>query len=234
MDTDVGYVVKYIEVYAHVTKTACIKNVVRIGAGVTLEGRMEKNEKKQDRRVVKTKRAIRQAFAEQLKKKSIDEITIKDIADSADINRKTFYNYYNGIYQIVDEIEGEFAEAVELALSEIDLKKEMRNPYLIFARITSIINADVDFYGHLLKMRSGADLISKIEMVLREKLKLAFSNQFEVESSKLDVMVVYTVAGMLSVYKEWLNSNRLKPIEEVSETVSILCINGISEIVGDE
>lgn len=195
---------------------------------------MEQDGKKLDRRVIRTKRAIRKAFAELLKKKSIDEITIKDIADSADINRKTFYSYYNGVYQIVDEIEGEFAQAVELALNETDFKKGMRDPYFIFTRITSIINADVDFYGHLLKMRGSADLLSKIELVLREKLKLAFSNQFEVESSKLDVMAEYVVAGMLAVYKGWLNSDRSKPIEEVSEAVSVLCINGISGIVRGE
>ena len=50
-------------------------------------------EKKTDRRVIKTKRAIRNAFAELLSHKDINDITIKDIADTADINRKTGCNY---------------------------------------------------------------------------------------------------------------------------------------------
>lgn len=57
---------------------------------------MEKSEKKTDRRVIKTKKAIHMAFVKLLSQKSVNEITVKDIADEADINRKTFYNYYSG------------------------------------------------------------------------------------------------------------------------------------------
>lgn len=50
-----------------------------------------------DRRVIKTKRAIKEAFAKLLTQKDINDITISDIAAEANINRKTFYNYYGGI-----------------------------------------------------------------------------------------------------------------------------------------
>ena len=42
-----------------------------------------------DRRVVKTKRAIKEAFAKLLTQKDINDITISDIAAEANINRKT-------------------------------------------------------------------------------------------------------------------------------------------------
>lgn len=45
-------------------------------------------EKKVDRRIAKTKKAIYRAFAQLLSEKNINDITIKDIADRADINRK--------------------------------------------------------------------------------------------------------------------------------------------------
>ena len=53
---------------------------------------------KVDRRVVRTKRAIRNAFAALLSVKDVDDITVRELADAADISRKTFYNYYSGIY----------------------------------------------------------------------------------------------------------------------------------------
>ena len=52
-------------------------------------------DKKTDRRVLKTKRAIYNAFVELLSEKEINHITITDISKKADINRKTFYNYYS-------------------------------------------------------------------------------------------------------------------------------------------
>ncbi len=81
-----------------------------------------------DRRTRKTKKAIRHAFAELLTQKDINDITIRDIADLADINRKTFYNHYAGIYQIVDEIENEIVLAFESVLEDVDLKQDLKNP----------------------------------------------------------------------------------------------------------
>lgn len=62
-------------------------------------------EKKTDRRVVKTKHAIFKAFVELLNEKDINQITITDVAKRANINRKTFYNYYSDINDVMEEIE---------------------------------------------------------------------------------------------------------------------------------
>ena len=58
---------------------------------------MENKTKSVDRRVIKTKRAIRNAFAKLMVEKDINDITIIELAEAADINRKTFYNYYSGV-----------------------------------------------------------------------------------------------------------------------------------------
>ncbi|MBQ6092762.1 MAG: TetR family transcriptional regulator, partial [Clostridia bacterium] len=67
----------------------------------------------EDRRVRKTKKAIRNAFAALLATQDINQITVKEIADKADINRKTFYNYYRGIHEVMDEIENSLVQAFD-------------------------------------------------------------------------------------------------------------------------
>ena len=117
---------------------------------------------KLDRRVVKTKRAIRNAFAELLSTKDINEITVKDIADLADINRKTFYCYYAGVFQVVDEIENEIVQTFMDAIRDVDLNRALHEPYEIFKRLTAIFNSDIDFYGSLMRMEHNTGLIPKI------------------------------------------------------------------------
>ena len=58
---------------------------------------MEKVQKPVDRRVLKTKRAIRNAFAKLMVEKDINDITVMELSETADINRKTFYNYDSGV-----------------------------------------------------------------------------------------------------------------------------------------
>ncbi|NLG87925.1 MAG: TetR/AcrR family transcriptional regulator [Clostridiaceae bacterium] len=184
-----------------------------------------------DRRVRKTKRAIRHAFAKLLSQKDINDITIRDIADLADINRKTFYSYYSGIHQVVDEIENEVVLAFESVLGDIDLKRDLKNPHSIFERLTAIINTDLEFYGHLLSMHGNVSLVSKIVTMLINKSKEALLSQIEMDDKIADIVLGYAITGMIAVYQQWFNSDRLQSIEEISETISIMFFHGFSGVL---
>jgi len=187
-----------------------------------------------DRRTRKTKRAIRHALAKLLSQKDINDITIRDIADLADINRKTFYNYYSGIHQVVDEIENEIVLAFESVLGDVDLKRDLNDPSRIFERLTAIINTDLDFYGHLLSMHANLSLVSKIVTMLKAKTKEALLSQIEIDDMTADIVLGYAITGMIAVYQQWFNSDRRQSIEEISKTVSILFFKGFSGILERE
>lgn len=57
-----------------------------------------------DLRVIKSKMSIRNAFLRLIEEKGYPNITIKDIAESAMINRKTFYRHYESIDTLCDEV----------------------------------------------------------------------------------------------------------------------------------
>lgn len=51
-----------------------------------------------------TQKAIRNTFMELLKTKSLDKVTVKDIVESCEINRNTFYYYYSDIYELLEDV----------------------------------------------------------------------------------------------------------------------------------
>lgn len=51
-------------------------------------------ERGEDRRIRKSKKALQEALIRLLSKKSIGEITIKELTDEADVHRGTFYHHY--------------------------------------------------------------------------------------------------------------------------------------------
>ena len=63
---------------------------------------MENVAKKKDRRVIRTQRSIRNALAQLLVEKDLEKISIKEIAEKADVDRKTVYNYYKSVQEILD------------------------------------------------------------------------------------------------------------------------------------
>ena len=188
-------------------------------------------QKKVDRRVAKTKRAIYSAFAELLSQRAIDEITIREIVDIADINRKTFYNYYPGIHALLDEIENSTVQTFEAALGEIDFREAVKNPSPVFEKLTEIINSDLEFYGNLISMKSNVSLITKIAVLLKEKTREAVIKQLPDIEDKADMILDFIFSGMFSVYRNWFLSDRSQSIEEISGTLSELCFNGLNGVL---
>ena len=181
-----------------------------------------------DRRVIRTKKAIRNAFAQLLSVKELDDITVKDIAELADINRKTFYSYYSGVHMILEETENEIVEDFEAAIRDLPPDKLVREPYLLFSRLSAIINADIDFYEPLMKVNRSSSLIAKVSEMLKQKLRESYAAFSRVGEETFNIMVDFTFSGLFSVYQSWFNSERRQSIGEISRTLSTLCFEGIN------
>lgn len=74
-----------------------------------------------DLRVVKTKKSIRDAFLELRKKHSLDEIKVNALCERAMVNKTTFYNHYQDIYELSEELEKEVIDSFLNNFKDIDM-----------------------------------------------------------------------------------------------------------------
>lgn len=65
---------------------------------------------KNDMRVIRTRRNIKRAFSELIRKKPLEKITVTEIASLAEINKGTFYLHYADIYELYREFLREHIE----------------------------------------------------------------------------------------------------------------------------
>ncbi|XNN69848.1 TetR/AcrR family transcriptional regulator [Bacillus pumilus] len=61
----------------------------------------------QDRRTIKTKRAIRESFLELLQEKEVQQITVSELSRKADLGRGTFYLHYQDVFDLYEQLEKE-------------------------------------------------------------------------------------------------------------------------------
>ena len=78
---------------------------------------------KEDRRIRRTKRLLRQALAEIMNEKDFKDITVKEITDRADLNRGTFYFHYTDTYDLRNQIEDELVEERKETIAEFQPEK---------------------------------------------------------------------------------------------------------------
>ena len=59
----------------------------------------------ESRRVKMTKRLIKEAFIELLEKKPFNKVSVTDLCNTAEINRSTFYAYYEDVPMLLREVQ---------------------------------------------------------------------------------------------------------------------------------
>lgn len=192
---------------------------------------MKTVQKTPDRRVLRTKRAIRNAFAKLLSEKNINDITIRDITDLAEINRKTFYNYYKGIFELIDEIENGVVDQFEALLNEKDFRQSMENPYDVLFKLTGILHSDPEFYRHFFTAGANGNLTLKIVSMLKERTKAVLFSQVENSPEEIDLALEYVFSGMFAVFRTWFNSGQQQSVEEISQIISTISFKGINGII---
>lgn len=64
---------------------------------------MEK-ERKEDARVVRTRRDLRAAMTALMERRGFDKITVSDVCAAAMVNRMTFYKHYRDKYDLLNDV----------------------------------------------------------------------------------------------------------------------------------
>lgn len=183
--------------------------------------------KKTDRRVIRTQRAIRNAVMSLLVEKDVEKITIKEIAERADVDRKTVYNYYESVYDILAELENDWVEDFDQLTKKLENERGMEYPQQFFPALIELIAGDIELYTQLMRMGTQSRVINKLIDFLNEKMRKAFARTYELSPEKLDVAAEFVVAGLFWSYRSWFNSDKKKPLKEFSAELGELVVGGL-------
>lgn len=181
-------------------------------------------EEKIDRRIRKSKEAIRMALVNLLTHKDLENITITEIAKEADVNRKTFYNNYENVFEVIEEIENDIVQAFNEVLAKINLEDYLKQPLKIFESLTSIIQKDFNFYSDLVQAQKvgGINLITKITETLKERVKTNLPGELFQDTFTMEFSIDYIITGMMEGYKEWLQNPKEISLEKLAQTMSTI------------
>lgn len=187
-----------------------------------------------DRRVSRTRSSICNAYTKLLTEKNFRSITVTDIAKAADVNRKTFYNYYECIDDIMKEIiDGILEHLFGKNLENLNWESYLKHPDVLFKRLNSLIEEDFSFYTTLFKLEEPGNLLQKVEFLLKDKMVAHFLEKYpEHNPQNTRLLCEYCTAGMIASYRYWFNSGRTIPLEELSANVCLMtqaCIKSLSK-----
>ena len=184
--------------------------------------------KKLDRRQIRTKRRIREALMTLALEKPAEKITIKELAELADIDRKTFYLHYGSIGEVLTEMQQELLEKLENVISGYDLFQPDFDALAMFREINSVILESTDFYRRMLVMDRYSFFYDKLKEAMKTFLTDKYGQLLEnasISRIKLDLYLEYVTTGIMAVYVHWLRHPEFD-LDEVAQAASEIAYGG--------
>ncbi|QGQ45773.1 TetR/AcrR family transcriptional regulator [Metabacillus sediminilitoris] len=175
---------------------------------------------KVDRRVVKTKEAIKKAILELMNEKNFDDITIQDISDRANVNRSTVYLHYLDKFDLLDKLIeehiNELKETNEWACQEEWVEatevffEYFGNHYLFFSTMLTSKEAAPYFRSKFLKY-----------VMEGFKEELHETNRKN-EGLNEDVIVKFAANAYVGVLESWLKDGMPSPPQSIARELGTL------------
>ncbi len=171
-----------------------------------------------DRRTQYTKSVIRQALFDLMQEKPINKITVTDICKLADINRSTFYSYYEDVYSLLSSIQTELFENVVVTLSKEDW----------YSDLLRLVDENKDLCQVLIGPHGDSSFI-------RQLLYLGYENSMQMwkkmypnaSMDLLDYAYAYMSSGVIGVLENWVCSGYKLSTEEVGSILWGISMQGL-------
>ena len=178
--------------------------------------------KKENQRIMLTKRLLKESFVELLLQKDIHKISIRELCDNAGINHCTFYKYFGSQYDLLQEMENDMLYTLGKTLSELTENAPLKimlsylQDNVKIARLLINNNVDPLFPRKLFSLP-----------VVQEFFLKRLSDNYS--KNNFDYMCSFIFYGAFRVAQKWLNKDERESPEEI-EKLLISLLNKFLDI----
>ena len=190
-------------------------------------------DRKDDRRVRRTKANIKRAFIELLKEKSLQKITVRELSERADINRKTFCGDYAGMEELRTSVKDEMLEKYRTGLRRISFRADDFDAVSLFRTISALIREDLDHYIRFHEI----GLLAQFGISVKDIVVEIFMEQNKIDTTaipeKYYLCAEYVASGVLAAFSAWVGraGSGSMDIDEFTNLVAGLTLDGIRGLI---
>lgn len=192
-----------------------------------------------DRRVVRTKAAIRDALISLIEEKGFDAFTVSDITARADINRGTFYLHYRDKYDLLEQTEAEIIHHIEsIFLHGKPLKLEdlstTDKPLPVIVTMFEYLRDNAALMHAVVGLKGDVALQTQIKKAVERNMKFAALTggvpmTFQVPS---EYLISYLLSAHFGVVQVWLERGCVETPREMALILTKLSLGGPLHAMG--
>ena len=157
---------------------------------------------KVDVRIVKSKESLMSALIGLMGKKKLEDLTISEICQEADVNRNTFYSHYSSVRELFEEMNGKYMEALFASAKVFDEPND--------STIKNLVNVldKMKEKGNLTKIIfSESNSIKHLNTLLQILFPTSIIDNLKIENLSLEECHAFLIGGITSLILRWIEND---------------------------
>lgn len=182
-----------------------------------------------DRRTKYTMKVIEETLLTLLETKDISSITVTEICTIADVNRATFYRYYEDIYDLLKKIQQNFIKEIENSspmkmLPHYTVYKFTKEILEIFLKNKKLVQI-------LFNTNNNIYFLNDVLEIAYEKCITKWGSSESVNLIELQYDVIFIFNGALGVINYWIKNNFEDNIDDIAIFIERIAVDGAHKYI---
>jgi len=170
-----------------------------------------------DRRVRKTKKALRQGLVSLLAQKNLKDISVRELTERADLHRGTFYVHYKDIYDLYDRTWQEMLEEVKEIFLQHPPEELRGSPGPLFQAIMEYAWDNRDLCQMFFGPNGDQALVRELERIAEKKFVQDWPVLFpHKDMPGGEYLRIFMVDGCMGVVRRWVDDGMTKSPQEMA------------------
>ena len=160
-----------------------------------------------DKRVKKTKQIIKRAMIKFLKEKPIEQITVTDICKEAEINRSTYYTYFDNPCDQLEKMTDEFVDGIIKTISIPGCSDSKKFDPSLATNLCKYFYDNREFYLAVSREK-GCIFFNMQQMERLKKWSFEYwkTKIGTISEREAEYLFAFSVGGSVSILNNWLEN----------------------------
>jgi AcrR family transcriptional regulator len=188
---------------------------------LSIRERVRKTMKKpDDRRSVRTEKALKEALQKMLLKKPLEKITIRVLTDEAGINRATFYAHYDDIYDLYHSFEKDLFDQLTVIFED----EQLQTYEEFYAELLDYMEQNKDVVRILFANPGNSTMQNRVENFMIQMALDAWKTDYGMTeiTPELEYDVYYRVYGLLAMVRHWIHTGFSIPLSALKKQIAAM------------
>ena len=188
-------------------------------------------EEKLDRRVRRTQERLKQAMTQLLLEKPVREITVRELAERADVNRGTFYAHYTDLYDMLEQMESELLSEFRAVLDRHTSEELMRDLSPLLSDVFCFVEKNRALMPVFLSQQTADWFLRRFSQVIYDMCLREWAGLYPLgDVTEPNYYLEFVVSGTVNLVGTWARRGFRESPEDMAKLAGKLILRGVQSL----